>query len=345
MLISKLNRTLVLRTLLGGAAAVLLMAAYARTQAVPAMTDAAKIFVNSLWDEQKGRATFKFEDEERMNWFYTPVVRKGLPLREMSPGQRQLALSLINSGLSQRGFSKAVTIMSLDEVLRGVQGDVPPRRDSDGYFISIFGQPADKGTWGFRVDGHHLSVNWTIVDGKLASAPTFFGTNPAEVLAGRSKGLRVLAKEDDLSRDFLQSLDPAQLKTAVVEEKAPADILTVNSREAALKGQANGLQISSLTAAQKAKLDVLLDEYCDNVVPEVAAYRREQIKAAGSNMYFAWMGGMGPRDPRYYRIQTSTFLIEFDDTQDNANHIHTVWRDFKGDFGRDMLKDHYATSH
>ena len=133
MLISKLNRTLVLRTLLGGAAAVLLMAAYARTQAVPAMTDAAKIFVNSLWDEQKGRATFKFEDEERMNWFYTPVVRKGLPLREMSPGQRQLALSLINSGLSQRGFSKAVTIMSLDEVLRGVQGDVPPRRDSDGY--------------------------------------------------------------------------------------------------------------------------------------------------------------------------------------------------------------------
>ena len=131
----------------------------------------------------------------------------------------------------------------------------------------------------------------------------------------------------------------------MVEEKAPADILTVNSREAALKGQANGLQISSLTAAQKAKLDVLLDEYCDNVVPEVAAYRREQIKAAGSNMYFAWMGGMGPRDPRYYRIQTSTFLIEFDDTQDNANHIHTVWRDFKGDFGRDMLKDHYATSH
>ena len=340
-----LNRTLVLRAALGCAVAALLMAAYSRTQSVPAMSDAAKVFVASLWDEQKGRAVFKLEDEERFNWFYTPVVRKGLPLREMSPGQRNLAMSLINAGLSQRGFSKAVTIMSLDEVLRAMQGDKPPRRDSDGYFISIFGEPSDKGTWGYRVEGHHLSLNFTVVDGKLTAAPTFLGSNPAEVLDGRSKGLRVLAREDDLSRDFMSSLDAAQMKTAIVEPKAPADVLTVNSREAALKGQANGLAASSLNASQRAKLDALLDEYCDNVVPEVAAYRREQIKLAGSNMYFAWMGGTGPRDPRYYRIQTQAFLIEFDDTQDNANHIHSVWRDFKGDFGRDLLKDHYSASH
>jgi hypothetical protein len=339
------NPTLLCRAALGCAAGVLLMAAYSRTQAVPAMTDAAKNFVNSLWDEQKGRAVFKLEDDERTNWFYTPVVRKGLPLREMSPGQRQLAMALISAGLTQRGFSKAVSIMSLDEVLRAMQGDKPPRRDSDGYFITIFGEPSEKGTWGYRVEGHHLSLHFTIVDGKLAGAPTFLGSNPAEVLDGRSKGLRVLAREDDLSRDFLSSLDASQMKTAIVEAKAPADILTVNSREAALKGQANGLQVSSLNAGQRARLDALLDEYCDNVVPEVAAYRREQIKQAGSNMYFAWMGGTGPRDPRYYRIQTQTFLIEFDDTQDNANHIHSVWRDYKGDFGRDLLKDHYAASH
>jgi hypothetical protein len=283
--------------------------------------------------------------DERFNWHYIPKVRKGLPLRDMTSTQKQLAHALLAAGLSQRGYIKASTIMSLDEILKVMENGKGPQRDPEGYFFSVFGEPSETGAWGYRIEGHHVSQNFTISNGKVQDAPSFFGSNPAEVLDGPRKGLRVLAREDDLGRAVIQSLTAEQKKTAVVTGDVPKDILTEASRKAALKGQASGLEASKLNAHQRELLQNLLDEYVNNVPEQVAQFRQEQIKKAGNNLYFAWVGGEQYRDPHYYRVQAPAFLIEFDDTQDNANHIHSVWRDFEGDFGLDLLKEHYQSSH
>ena len=247
--------------------------------------------------------------------------------------------------MSQRGYIKAVSIMSLDEILRVLENGTGPVRDPDRYFFSIFGEPSETGIWGYRVEGHHVSQNFTIVNGKVLVAPSFFGANPAEVREGPRKGLRVLAREEDLGRAFIQSLTPDQKKTAVVSADAPGEILTGPMRKAALKGQPSGIASSKLDSKQRELLQNLLDEYCNNVPEEVAQLREELIKKAAGNLFFAWAGGEQVGQPHYYRIQSPAFLIEYDDTQNNANHIHTVWRDIDGDFGLDLLKEHYQTSH
>ncbi len=340
------HRRAVARALAPLIAVSALAVAYARIPAAQTMAVSAKAFVDSLTPEQRQKATFKIEDEERFNWFYTPVPRKGLPLREMTAGQRQLAMALLAAGLSQQGFIKATTVMSVDEVLKALEGGSGPTRDADGYFFSVFGEPSDTGVWGYRIDGHHLSQNFTIARGKVVGAPSFFGVNPAEVPATNSrKGLRTLAREEDFGRDLIQALAADQRKTAIVTATAPGDILTEHSRVAALNGQPSGIQVSALNPAQREKLRALLDEYCDNVTEEIAAARHAQVQKAGNDLWFAWAGGIERGQKHYYRIQSGTFLIEYDDTQNNANHIHSVWRDFKGDFGRDLLAEHYHASH
>jgi hypothetical protein len=256
-----------------------------------------------------------------------------------------LAHALLSAGLSQRGYIKAVSIMSLDEILRILENGTGPVRDPERYFFSIFGEPSETGIWGYRVEGHHVSQNFTIVNGKVLVAPSFFGANPAEVREGPRKGLRVLGREEDLGRAFIQSLTPEQKKTAIVSADAPGEILTGPARKAALKGQPSGIAASKLTSQQRELLQNLLDEYCNNVPEQVAQLREDQIKKAAGNLYFAWAGGEQVGQPHYYRIQSPAFLIEYDDTQNNANHIHTVWRDIEGDFGLDLLKEHYQTSH
>jgi hypothetical protein len=324
-----------------------LLNAYARTETIPRMTRAARAFIEALSQEQREKLSFKLDDDERFHWFYTPVPRKGLPLRDMTPGQRQLAMALLSAGLSQDGFAKSSSIISLEETLGAMEfnRDRAPRRDPEGYFFSIFGEPSEKGMWSYRIEGHHLSLHFTVVDGNLSGAPTFFGANPAKVPEGRRKGWRTLPREEDLARDLIHSLAPEQRKTAIVLAQAPRDIITEQSRQAALKGQPNGIQIGALNTAQGDKLHELLDEYCDNMADEIASFRKNQIRKVGNDLWFAWAGGIEPGEGHYYRIQSPEFLIEYDDTQDNANHIHSVWRDFRGDFGRDLLKDHYRTSH
>ena len=324
---------------------VLLTSAYYRVHSAAIMSDAAHAFLNSLTPEQRSKAVFEFDDSERMNWFYTPVPRKGLPIKEMTSSQQKLAFALLSAGLSQRGYIKAVTIMSLEEVLRILEHGTGPVRDPDLYFFSVFGEPSENRTWGYRVEGHHVSQSFTVVKGRVIGTPSFFGANPAQVREGPRKGLRVLAREEDLARDLMQSLDANQMNTALVDKTAYKDILTTNSRQAALKGQPSGLPVTTMNAAQKQKLQTLLDEYAHNVPEELAQEREEQIKKAGDHLYFAWAGGVNTGDPHYYRIQAPAFLIEYDDTQDHANHIHSVWRDFDGDFGRDLLKEHYQASH
>jgi hypothetical protein len=324
---------------------VLLVAAYNRTNSASVMTEAANRFLAALTPEQRAKATFSFEDGERFNWAFVPQERKGLPLREMSAYQQRLATALLSAGLSQSGFMKAMTIMSLEDVLRIMEKDSGERRNPEKYYFWIFGTPSETGTWGYRVEGHHISQNYTISNGRVVDAPSFFGANPARVPDGPRAGLRVLAAEEDLGRELITMLDAEQRKTAIVDAKAPGEILTSNSRQAALKGQASGISAQKLTAAQNAKLIELLSEYTGNLPEQVAQYRSEQIRKAGKNIYFAWAGGINKGDPHYYRIQTANFLIEYDDTQNGANHIHTVWRDFTGDFGADLLKEHYVASH
>src|SRR5579862_4521476 len=199
-------KTAALRIFAIGVGVVLLTSAYTRIHSAAVMTDAAKAFVSSLTPAQRAQATFQFSDEERLNWHYIPRVRKGLALRDMTPEQKQLAHALLAAGLSQQGYIKAVSIMSLDEVLKVLEGGKGPMRDPEGYFFTVFGEPSATGTWGYRIEGHHVSQNFTIADGKVQGAPSFFGTNPAEIREGPRKGLRVLAREDDLGRELVKSL-------------------------------------------------------------------------------------------------------------------------------------------
>ena len=325
--------------------AILLTSAYRQTNSASLMTETANRFLASLTPEQRAKATFALDDAERMRWFYVPIERKGLPLREMSPYQKHLASALLSAGLSQTGYVKAVTIMSLEDVLRIMENDSGERRNPEKYYFSIFGTPSDQGAWGYRVEGHHLSQNYTVANGRVVDAPSFFGSNPAEVRQGPRAGLRVLAAEEDLGRAVIESLDDAQRRVAIVDPKAYGDILTTNSRKAALQGQPSGLEAAKMTAAQFDRLTALLDEYARNMPQQMEQAREEQIRAAGRHIFFAWAGGVKPGDPHYYRVQAPSFLIEFDDTQDGANHIHSVWRDFHGDFGEDLLSEHYQTSH
>jgi len=309
------------------------------------METAAKNFLASLTPEQREKATYKFEDDQRFDWHFIPKPRKGLPLKEMTSYQTKLAHALLSAGLSQRGYIKAVSIMSLEDVLKVMEKDSGERRNPDGYFFTVFGEPASGSAWGFRVEGHHVSQNYTVVGGKVADTPSFFGSNPAEIKDGPRKGMRVLAAEEDLGRDLVTSLDGEQKKVAIVDKTAYKDIFTMASRKAALEGQPSGLAASKMNPKQFTILMSLLEEYAGNMPEQLAQARMEQVKKVGKNMHFAWAGELERGGPHYYRVQSPAFLIEYDNTQNNANHIHSVWRDYTGDFGLDLLKAHYQTSH
>jgi len=324
---------------------MLLTSAYVRMPSSSIMETAANNFLNSLTPEQRAQATYKFDDDQRFDWHFIPKPRKGLPLKEMTSYQTKLAHALLSAGLSQRGYIKAVSIMSLEDVLKMMEKDDGVRRNPDGYFFTIFGEPSATGTWGYRVEGHHLSQNYTVVGGKVIDSPSFFGTNPAEVKQGPRKGTRVLAAEEDLARELVTSLEGEQKKVAIVDQKAYKDIFTMASRKAALEGQPSGLAASKLNAKQFGMLMALLEEYANNVPEQLAQARMEQIKKVGKNLQFAWAGSLERGGPHYYRVQSPAFLIEYDNTQNDANHIHSVWRDYNGDFGLDLLKAHYQTSH
>src|SRR5581483_6853249 len=265
---------------------ILLTSAYHRTNSASVMTEAANRFLASLTPEQRAKATFTFEDDERQNWHFIPKPRKGLPLGEMTAPQKHLAAALLSAGLSQQGYIKAVTVMSLEDILRVLEKGSGPARDPEKYFFTVFGTPSDSGTWGYRVEGHHLSQNYTVVSGKVVGAPSFFGANPAEVKEGPRKGLRTLAAEEDLGRSLIKSLDGEQRKIAVVSETAYKDILTAANRKAALDGQPSGLSASKMNAKQFEILMSLLEEYARNMPEQIQQAREEQIRKAGRNIYF-----------------------------------------------------------
>ncbi|HWZ31473.1 MAG TPA: DUF3500 domain-containing protein [Bryobacteraceae bacterium] len=333
------------RVLLILPALALLAAAYERTHSISVMTDAARAYLASLTPEQRDRTAFPFASDERQNWHFVPLERKGVALREMTSAQKHLAEALLSAGLSQQGVIKAHTIMSLDQILKDMEKGKGPERDPEKYYVSIFGDPSDQGTWGYRFEGHHISLNFTVVNGRIASSPNFFGANPAEVKEGPRAGLRALKREEELGRAVIKSLTDAQRAIAIVDKTAYKEIITFDSRKAALTGQPNGLPFSKMTSKQKELLTDLVTDYASNFPQQIAETRMEQYRKTQANLFFAWSGGIEPGDAHYYRIQTPAFLIEYDDTQNNANHIHTVWRDFDSDFGLDLLAQHYQASH
>jgi hypothetical protein len=241
--------------------------------------------------------------------------------------------------------------MSLDQILKvqeasNAKGKGPVlERDPEKYYVSIFGEPSEKGTWGFRFEGHHVATNFTVVNGKIASSPNFFGANPAWVKDGPRTGLRALKREEDIARDLVMALTADQRKTAVVNATAPREITTSNVRKVMISGAPQGIKYSALTAAQKEIMDALVAEYATNFPPMIADFRMDQFRKTQSEAYFAWLGGVNPGEGHYYLLRTPAFLIEYDNTQNGNNHIHSVWRDFNGDFGQDLLGGHYIAAH
>ncbi len=317
-----------------------------RANASPAaeeMAARANKFIASLDAEQKAKASFEFKGDERGNWHFIPKPRKGLTIKEMTPDQRKLAHALAASGLSEQGYNKATNIMSLEPILRDLEG--PARnfpRDPELYHFFVFGKPGPKETWGWRMEGHHVSVNFTIVNGEFVSGtPSFFGTNPAEVRQGPRTGLRVLSGEEDLGRQLVKALNDEQRKAAIIQTTAPKEIFTEAKRKVQPLEIA-GIPSAKLTGEQSALLLKLIKEYVFRVRPDLASADLKKIENAGlDKIYFAWAGGVERGEGHYYRVQGPTFLLEYDNTQNNNNHIHAVWRDFEDDFGEDLLAKHY----
>ncbi len=305
------------------------------------MQQAAKNFLISLTKEQTEKAAFGFEDEERLNWHFIPKERNGLTLKEMNSAQRLHAHVLLSSGLSARAYGQALTVMRLEAILKDLENG-SPTRDIDKYYFSIFGEPTACGSWGWRVEGHHLSVNFTIVDGSLVAAtPSFYGSNPAEIRTGPHTGLKVLEGEEEIGRAFMKSLNAEKSGKAVISDKAPGDVFSGGKRFVDPL-EIQGIQYKDLDSAQKEALEKVIHYYVNRLRPELAEAEWDAIHDAGlETVQFAWMGSLVRNEAHYYRVQGPTFLLEYDNVQNDANHVHATWRDFDGDFGIDLLAEHY----
>jgi Protein of unknown function (DUF3500) len=313
-----------------------------------AMSNAATALLKDLNAEQRSKATFKFEDDSRFEFRFTPRARTGLPLKEMNEAQRAKAHALLKTGLSTRGYTTATAIIDLENVLRAIE---PPRtganaivRDPELYFVSVYGDPNAKAPWGWKFEGHHVAVNFTIVEGKpVVFAPTFFGSNPAVVKDGPQAGKRALRDEEENGRALMAAFSDEQKKKVIFTTEAPREMLTAENREAKMLDSV-GITYAEMTPAQRRLFETVLDTYLGRVSPELAKARLDALRKGGMDkITFGWAGTLEVGGPHYYRVQGPTFLIEYDNVQNNANHIHSVWRDFEGDFGRDILREHYKT--
>ena len=320
-------------------------AAAAPLKSVADMTLAAQNFLASLDADQKALATFKLDDPERQNWKFTPVERKGITLQALRPEQDHLAYALLNSVMSNEGFAKAVTIMSQERILWEMENQAA-KRNPEKYHVLIFGEPSTTGSWGWRIEGHHFSCSVTIAGGKLVSlTPSFMGTNPGEVKEGPRKGLRVLREEEEIARELVKSLTEEQRKEAILPGAVPEDVISKEERKAVALTPA-GIASSKLNDTQRQLLWKVIEEYIGRFRPDLAIPVAAKLTDAGwDKLTFAWSGGAEPGQPNYYRIQSPEFLFEYDNTQNNANHPHAVWRDFANDFGNDILKQHYEAEH
>ena len=316
------------------------------------MVKTANAWLSSLNSNQITSAQYKLDNPDYETWHFVPdnnfvsargYRRNGLTYKEMTPEQSTLADALLAASVSRIGFVSVKTIMSLEEVLRIKEKDTVGRRDVNLYHFSVFGKPSMSGDWAWRLEGHHISLHFLMRDGKLVStSPTFLGANPHEVREGPRKGVRPLGAREDSARKLMMSLDGALKKQALVSEEAYRDILTSADTRAKIEGQPRGIAADQLTDEQYSMLLEAADQYAVSMPPEQAEKRKAMVRAVPRDkLFFAWAGSVEPGGGDYYRIQSAEFLIEYDNTQNRNNHSHSVWREFDGDFGRDILAAHY----
>jgi Protein of unknown function (DUF3500) len=307
------------------------------------MRSAAAVLLNTLQGTQHELAARPFTDEAARRWLeYRPRPRPGACIADMSREARKAAHRLLATGLSEHAYAQAMVIIALEEVLdrreRWQRG-----RHSNDYWISVFGDPNGDNPWSWRFEGHHLSVTMTVLGAEVSPAPLFFGANPARVGYGNHAVSRPLALEEDLAREVLTTMDPAQRSIAVVSGQAPADIRTGTRPRAEVPIKPVGVAASRLGPAPRAILDRLVTLYLDRLPPELAA--REAARVNAGELYFAWQGPATPGTQHYYRLQGDDLLIEYDNTSADGNHQHTVLRRPGSDFGDDVLTAHLSQGH
>ena len=314
------------------------------------MTKAAKRFVESLSGDQRDKTIYEYMDGERIFWYYPPVNRHGLALRDMDDDQRQLAYSLMETGLTDRSFDQAKLIIEHESVLGPLEKEAGVTsfvRDPDLYYWTVFGEPGgDKEPWGWRVEGHHISLNFSLWGDKFISmTPFFFGANPAEVRKGPKKGLRILDQREDLGFELMNSLDQGQTSKATIYGEAPYDILTYNASRVSLPPE-EGLPASKMNDTQKGILRNLVNVYVNQVRTDMAQEKLQRLEEEGfDGLHWAWGGPVEEGKEHYYRIHGGNFVVEFDNRQNGANHIHSVWRDVENDFANDVLREHLLLYH
>ena len=309
---------------------------------------AAQRFMDSL--DPDWQVQYLFQDAERGNFHFFPIARRGVPLNQLNNGQRQLGYALLAAALSHVGNQKALSIMSLGDYLAATDEAPNIYRNSDQYYFTIFGTPSPTGTWGYRVEGFHLSLNVTVVEGRgISITPSFFGAIPATVNEGPRKGLQVLKLETELARALAESMSPTQREAGFGEipdflTETVGGLTTGNQRHIE-RGKARGMAAAEMTLEQRGILMKLVREHVGRLRKELSDQDLIRIDQAGAEkIHFLWAGDLEPGKPHYYLIQGPTFLIEYDNTRDDANHVHCVYRDFDNDFGDAML-EHYHRHH
>ena len=310
------------------------------------LVQTANNFLNSLSSKQKEQTVYRFTADERYNWHYFPKSRKGISLNELNTQQKKAAYDLLKLCVSESGYKRISEIIQLENVLNVVEGGNGSYRDDGKYYFTVFGTPGNHTTWGWRLEGHHLSLNFSSKDNKLvAGTPGFMGANPAVVQSGPKKGLQPLEEETKAGFALLHSLSKEQLDKAVISNRAPGDIITFVNRKAMIENP-QGIYYTDLNKQQQVQLMSLVEVYIRRYTKLFADDMLKELKAAGPDkLQFAWAGSQQPGSNHYYRIQGPTIIIEFDNSQNNANHIHSVLRDLKNDFGGDELLEHYVTNH
>lgn len=303
-------------------------------------------FITSLNKDQKEKVLYAFNEMNRYEWHYVPasmMARRGIAVKDLEAAQKEKVYFLLQAFLSNEGYDKTIRIMALENILHDLEPN-NQHRITENYVIAIYGTPVKDSVWGWKFSGHHIALNFTVIKDKIAFAPFFFGANPATIKDGPRKGFRAIKEEQDLGLELVNMLTPEQKRKAIFQLDAFTDIVTSISQEVTPLKPA-GILALDMTHDQKVVLNKLIVAYLSSMPPAIAKARMKKITTEDMNLLrFGWAGGIVEGKPHYYRVQGKTFLIEFDNTQNNANHIHTVWRDFKGDFGLDLLKDHYQKS-
>lgn len=327
------------RAVLAAAALLPFGAASAQTvDAAQRIAEAATRLLTSLDDGQRQKVLIAFESDNRLDWHYIPRTRPGLSLGEMRANQAEAARALFASVLNPRRLELLDGVRLLEGVLREQQGSF---RDPGRYYVSVFGTPG-RFPWGWRFEGHHLSLNVALpAAGRISVTPFFVGAHPATVRDGPNRGFRLLGTSEDLARQIMASLNDRQRQAAIIANRSFGEIVASPQRERDL-GEPRGLLLADLDGAQRNLVEALMDRFLGTLAPDlVAAQKRRALEQGIAAFRFAWAGSLTPGEAHYFRVHGPVTVIEHDNTQNGANHVHAVWRDLTADFGRDALADHY----